>query len=143
MSHTANFLESISRSYGFTNIFSDSTDYSVNGAIPVDNTKPVKMEVEKNIKEANELLEKYKIYYKLYEESLDLKIKINKRLDELEKNGQSYSREYSLSNEELNIETERTIQINNKLSDILTCLKALGYTTKIDFSKNTHILIEI
>lgn len=170
MSYTANFIESIARNYGVQNHFSKSIDYSIKETqptnsnthvpvipvnnmtsvstpvIPVTNIQPQASNLDKKDdtpKEAFDLLEQYKTYYCLYEQSLNYKKNINKSLDELERKGQSYSSEYKSKFADLENENRQTNRIDDKLQDLLSCLNALGYTTKIDFSLSRHVLVKI
>lgn len=164
MSHTANFLESIAQNFGITGKFSNSTNYSVEMQpkqlqqpqqpqqppnTPV--CQPVvepdipinKMNLEeKEDPIAIHLLEKYRILYKMYEDSLDKKKEMNQKLDELEQTGKSRTSEYSLKLKELESENRTTSYISDQLEDVFVQIKACGYSLKLDFSKGTHILIK-
>jgi len=165
MSLTANFLESIAQNYGISGKFSNNSDYSINNqsspvnsmksqpvqppntpvilpAEPISQFQNMKLE-EKEDPLANQLLEKYKVLYKIYEQSLDYKKEINKKLDEMENLGKSRSTEYTLKLRELDAENKTTNYVSDQLEDVFTQIKACGYTLKLDFTKGTHILIKI
>lgn len=142
MSHVGNFMESIAQNYGISGKFSNSTDYSipvqqvppntpVNLPVLEPNIQVNKMKLEEKKQESpivNHLLEKYKILYKLYEDSLDKKKDMNKKLDELEQKGKSRTSEYSLKLRELELENGTTRYINDQLEDVSVQIKAHGYS---------------
>ena len=136
MSYTANFMESIAQNYGISGKFSNSTDYSITIQQVPPNTPVILPVVEPDIqvkKEqespiVNHLLEKYNILYKLYEDSLDKKKEMNKKLDELEQKGKSRTSEYSVKLRELELENGTTSYISDQLEDVSVQIKAHGYS---------------
>jgi hypothetical protein len=129
-------MESIAQNYGISGKFSNSTDYSITIQQVPPNTPVILPVVEPDIqvkKEqespiVNHLLEKYNILYKLYEDSLDKKKEMNKKLDELEQKGKSRTSEYSVKLRELELENGTTSYISDQLEDVSVQIKAHGYS---------------